>query len=106
MYGTLHSVKRNKGYEELDVCKIILSHFSVITVPENRCSTMKFTTFFTHIMFLSKMGAQGIRHVINIMGYVRDIPDRAYFTSCQLYIVTLTRLSFGLHILQTKRMYK
>ena len=25
------------------------------------------------IMFLSNMGAQGIRHVINIMGYVRDI---------------------------------
>ena len=40
--------------------------------------------FFTHIMFLNNMGAQGIRHVINIMGYVRDIPDRAYFTSCQL----------------------
>ena len=33
MYGTLHSVKKNKGYEELDVYKIILSHFSVITVP-------------------------------------------------------------------------
>ena len=33
------------------------------------------------------MGAQGIRHVINIMGYVRDIPDRAYLTSCQLCIV-------------------
>ena len=33
---------------------------------------MKFTTFFTHIMFLNNMGAQGIRHVINIMGYVRD----------------------------------
>ena len=30
MYGTLHSVKKNKGYEELDVCKIIMSHFSVI----------------------------------------------------------------------------
>ena len=40
--------------------------------------------FFTHIMFLNNMGAQGIRHVINILGYVRDIPDRAYFTSCQL----------------------
>ena len=45
---------------------------------------MKFTTFFTHIMLLNHMGAQGIRHVINIMGYVQDIPDRAYFTSCQL----------------------
>ena len=29
MYGTLHSVKKNKCYEKLDVCKIILSHFSV-----------------------------------------------------------------------------
>ena len=52
------------------------------------------------------MGALGIRHVINIMGYVRDIPDSAYFTSWQLYIVTSTRLSFGQVILQTKRMYK
>ena len=67
---------------------------------------MKFTTFFPHIMFLNNMGAQGIRHVINIMGYVRDIPDRAYFTSCQLCIVISTRLSFGLHILQTQIMYK
>ena len=67
---------------------------------------MKFTTLSTHIMFLNNMGAQGIRPVINIMGYVRDIADRAYFTSCQLCIVTSTRLSFGLHILQTKRMYK
>ena len=38
---------------------------------------MKFTTFFTQIMFLNTMGALGIRHVINIMGYVRDIPDSA-----------------------------
>ena len=38
---------------------------------------MKFTIFFTHIMFLNTMGAVGIRHVINIMGYVRDIADRA-----------------------------
>ena len=67
---------------------------------------MKFTTLFTHIMFLNNMGAQGIRHVINIMGYVRDIPERAYFTSCQLCIVTSTRLSFGLHILHTKMMSK
>ena len=67
---------------------------------------MKFTTFFTHIMFLNNMGAQGIRQVINIIGYVRDIPDRAYFTSYKLSIVTSTRLSFGLRILQTKRMYK
>ena len=34
------------------------------------------------------MGALGIRHVINIIGYVRDIPDSAYFTSWQLCIVT------------------
>ena len=67
---------------------------------------MKFTTFVTHIMFLNNMGAQGIRHVIDIMGYVRDIPDRAYFTSCQLFIVTSTLLSFDLHILHTKRIYK
>ena len=33
MYGTLHSVKKNKGYEESKVCKIIMSHFSVITLP-------------------------------------------------------------------------
>ena len=52
------------------------------------------------------MGALGIKHVINIMGYVQDIPDSAYFTSWQLYIVTSTRLSFGQVILQTKRMYK
>ena len=52
------------------------------------------------------MSALGIRHVINIMGYVRDIPDSAYFTSWQLCIVTSTRLSFGQVILQTKRMYK
>ncbi len=64
---------------------------------------MKFTTFFTHIMFRNNIGAQGIRHVINIMGYVRDIPDRAYITSCQLCIVTSMRLSFGLHILQTRK---
>ena len=38
---------------------------------------MKFTPFFTQIMFLNTMGALGIRHVINIMGYVRDIADRA-----------------------------
>ena len=38
---------------------------------------MEFTTFFTQIMFLNTMGALGIRHVINIMGYVRDIADRA-----------------------------
>ena len=56
---------------------------------------MKFTTFFTQIMFLNTMGALGIWHVINIMGYVRDIPDSAYFTSWQLGIVTSTRLSFG-----------
>ena len=31
-------------------------------------------------MFLNNMDAQGIGHVINIMGYVRDIPDRAYCT--------------------------
>ena len=67
---------------------------------------MKFTTFFTQIMLLNTMGALGIRHVINIMGYVWDIPDSAYFTSWQLYIVTSTRLSFGQVILQTKRMYK
>ena len=37
---------------------------------------MKFTTFFlTKMMFLNTMVALGIRHVINIMGYVRDIPD-------------------------------
>ena len=41
---------------------------------------MKFTTFFTQIMLLNTMGALGIRHVINIMGYVRDIPDK-----CLLY---------------------
>ena len=29
MYGTLHSVKKNNGYEELEVCKIIMSHFIV-----------------------------------------------------------------------------
>ena len=67
---------------------------------------MKFTTFFTQIMFLNTMGALGIRHVINIMGYVRDIPDGAYFTSWQLCIVTSTPLSFGQVILQTNRMYK
>ena len=33
MYRTLYSVKKNKGYEELDVCKIIMSHFSVVTLP-------------------------------------------------------------------------
>ena len=33
MYGTLHSVKKNKGYEELDVFKIIMSHFGVMTLP-------------------------------------------------------------------------
>ena len=38
---------------------------------------MKFTTFFSQIMFLNTMDALGIRHVINIMGYVRDIDDRA-----------------------------
>ena len=32
---------------------------------------MKFTTFFTHIMFVNTMSAQGIRHVINIMGQGR-----------------------------------
>ena len=42
---------------------------------------MKFTTCVTQIMFLNTMGALGIRHGINIMGYVRDIPDSAYFTS-------------------------
>ena len=67
---------------------------------------MKFTTLFTQIMFLNTMGALGIRHVINIMGYVRDIPDSAYFTSWQLGIVTSTRLSFGQVILQAERMYK
>ena len=104
MYGTMHSVKKNKGYEKSDVCKVIISHFSVITIAG--CSAMKFTTFFTQIMFLNTMGALGIRHVINIMGYVRDIPDSAYVTSWQLCIVTSTRLSFGQVILQTKRMYK
>ena len=67
---------------------------------------MKFTTFFTQIMFVNTMGALGIRHVINIMGYVRDITDCAYFTSWQLCFVTSTRVSFGQVILQTKRMYK
>ena len=67
---------------------------------------MKFTIFFTQIMLLNTMGALGIRHVINIMGYVRDIPDSVYFTIWQLYIATPTRLSFGQVILQTKRMYK
>ena len=38
---------------------------------------MKFTPFFTQIMFLDTMGALGIMHVINITGYVRDIADRA-----------------------------
>ena len=38
---------------------------------------MKFTTFFAQIMFLNTMGALGIRNVINIMGYVRDIADCA-----------------------------
>ena len=38
---------------------------------------MKFTTFFSQIMFLNTVGALGIRHVINIMGYVWDIADRA-----------------------------
>ena len=33
MYGTWHSVKKNKGYEESDVCKLIMSHCSVITLP-------------------------------------------------------------------------
>ena len=33
------------------------------------CSAMKSTTFFTQIMLLTTMGALGIRHVINIMGY-------------------------------------
>ena len=46
---------------------------------------MKFTTFVTQIMFLNTMGALGIRHVINIMGYVRDIPDGAYFTRAGNY---------------------
>ena len=109
MYGTWHSVKKNKGYKESDVCKIIMSHCSVITLPQKLiagCSAMKFTTFSTQIMLLNTMGALGIRHVINIMGYVRDIPDSAYFTSWQLYIVTSTRLSLGQVILHTKRMYK
>ena len=52
------------------------------------------------------MGALGIRHVITILGYVRDIPDSPYFTSWKLCIVTSTRLSFGQVISQTKRMYK
>ena len=52
------------------------------------------------------MGALGIRHLINIMGYVRDISDSAYYTSCQLCIVTSTLLSFGFLILQTMWMYK
>ena len=38
---------------------------------------MKFPTFFSPIMFLNTMDALEIRHVINIMGYVRDIDDRA-----------------------------
>ncbi len=63
---------------------------------------------FHTLVFLNTMGALGIRHLINIMGYVWDIPDSAYFTSCQLSIVTSTLciLSFGLLILQTMRMYK
>ena len=52
------------------------------------------------------MDALGISHVINIMGYVRDVPDSAYVTSWQLCIVISTRLSFGQVIIQTKRMYK
>ena len=50
--------------------------------------------FFTQIMFLNIMGALGIRHVINIMGYVRDIADRA---------VPSTQFSLELNILQIKR---
>ncbi len=91
------------------LCKSIMVTFQCNNIALKQiagCSAMKFATFFKHIMFLNNMGAQGIRHVINIIGYVRDIPDRAHFTSCQLCIVTSTRLSFGLHILQTKRMYK
>ena len=33
MYGTLQSIKQNVGYVESDVCKIIKSHFCVITLP-------------------------------------------------------------------------
>ena len=65
---------------------------------------MKFTTFLTQIMFLNIMGALGIRHVINVMGCVLDIPESAYFISWQVCIVTSTRLSFGQVILQTKGM--
>ncbi len=60
---------------------------------------------FNTLMFLNTMRALEIRHLINIMGYVRHIPESAYFTSCQLCIVTSTLLTFGLPILQTKRMY-
>ena len=64
MYGTWHSVKKNKDYEESDVCKIIMSHCSVINIALKLiagCSVMKFTTFLTQIMFLNTMGALGIR---------------------------------------------
>ena len=55
------------------------------------CSAME-TTCFIHIVSLNNIGALRIRHLINIMGYVRDIPDSAYFTSCQLCIVISTLL--------------
>ena len=85
--------------------------FSVITQCPKIDSwvfCMKFTTFFTHIMFLNNMGAQGIRHVINIMGYARDIPVTEPTLQAANYALLHQRevLSFGLHILQTKRMYK
>ena len=101
MYGTLHFVKKYKGCEESDVCKIIMWCNNIALKLIAGCSAMKFTTFFTQILFMNTMGTLRIRHVINIMGYVRDIPENAYFTSWQLCIVTSTRLSFDQVILQT-----
>ena len=40
------------------------------------------------------MDALEIMHLINIMGYVRAIPDSAYFTNSQLRIVTSNQTVF------------
>ena len=52
------------------------------------CSAMELTTCFIHIVFLNTMCALGIRHLINIMGYVRDIPTVSTSQAYQLCIVT------------------
>jgi len=93
-------------YQDTNICKIIMLLFHAINIALkliSGCSSMKLATSLIHNTVLNIMVALWNRHVVCKMGYVREIPYQSQLTSQQRYILTSTRLSFTLLVLQTNR---